>query len=103
MRLPPFSLLPMALLGAAALPLLLLLPTTAEAKVGKTKLSPDGLETSQMGLGALHFAELDGKDACVGRGGPGWGWVFWVLCVGWHQMGVSRHLLFCGGCCWCSC
>ncbi len=34
-----------------------------EAAVGKTKLSPDGMETSQIGLGALHFAELDGAEA----------------------------------------
>lgn len=35
----------------------------AWAKVGKTKLAPDGLETSQMGLGALHFAELPDAQA----------------------------------------
>lgn len=38
----------------------LFLAGAVEAKVGKTKLAPDGLETSQMGLGGLHFAELDG-------------------------------------------
>jgi len=44
----------------------------AQAKVGRTKLSPDGLETSQIGLGGLHFAELDGA----------WVWVC-VVGVGW--------------------
>lgn len=47
----------------AASLLLLALPLLAAAKVGRTKLSPDGLETSQMALGGLHFAELDG--ACL--------------------------------------
>lgn len=74
MRLASSSLLPLASLGAAAL-LLLLLSPAAEAKVGKTKLSPDGLETSQIGLGALHFAELDGKDAHVCGAVDAW-----VLC-----------------------
>lgn len=64
--------LPLAPTAAAALLLLLAAAAvpTAEAKVGKTKLSPDGLETSEMGLGALHFAELDG------------GWVLDVGVVG---------------------
>jgi hypothetical protein len=66
-------------LAAAAL-----LPALALAKVGRTKLSPEGLETSQMGLGGLHFAELDGTCAqcwvddggcggAVGCGGGGGG------------------------------
>lgn len=42
------------------LPLMALLPLLAVAKVGRTKLSSDGLETSAMALGGLHFAELDG-------------------------------------------
>lgn len=54
-----------------SLPLLLLLPALAAAKVGKTKLSPDGLETSEMGLGGLHFAELDGASLLAG-------WLSWV-------------------------
>lgn len=43
---------------------LLLLGSTGgvQAKVGKTKLSPDGLQTSAIGLGALHFAELSGAE-----------------------------------------
>ena len=81
MRLASSSLLPLASLGAAAL---LLLPPVTEAKVGKTKLSPDGLETSQIGLGALHFAELDGKDAHVCGGVDAW-----VVCVGWNHWGLA--------------
>lgn len=70
MRLPSPS-LPLA--ASAALLLLLAASSVpgAQAKVGKTKLSPDGLETSEMGLGALHFAELDG--GCGRRMCGGWG------------------------------
>lgn len=32
-----------------------------KASVGKIKLAPDGLETSRIGLGALHFPELESK------------------------------------------
>lgn len=52
-------------LALSALGLLALLPLLAVAKVGRTKLSSDGLETSAMALGGLHFAELDGACAIV--------------------------------------
>lgn len=67
----------------------LVLPALAAAKVGKTKLSPEGLETSEMGLGGLHFAELDGACMCVGWGlycglidlpSGGWGSVCLTCC-----------------------
>lgn len=64
----------MRLAASTAFPLLLAAACCAGvalAKVGKTKLSPDGLETSEIGLGALHFAELDGTWVC-GLGAVQW-------------------------------
>ena len=39
----------------------LLASSLVDAKVGRIKLAPNGMETSEIGLGGLHLPELESK------------------------------------------